>query len=149
MKMNVIGPSQKSIRLHCVSCMTGNAEKSNEDIFFTAPKYSVIQFGLVDKVLQHVQPILQYNKKNSLWTTTIKDSDFHMQNKRNYAFRAWFHEWLNVQDTAAKYYCFMPHFKCQLDTETTLLWLWGGVAGNGHRSLRADAIEIPCDEGES
>ena len=65
--------------LHSVSKLCGPMEQPKQDVLFNSKKCVVVPPGVVDKVLEHIDPLLQYNRQGGLYTTEIELSPFHRQ----------------------------------------------------------------------
>ena len=47
------------------------------DILFNAAKGVVVPPGVVDKILDHITPLMQYDRKGGLYVAGMTASDFH------------------------------------------------------------------------
>ena len=65
--------------LHSVSKLCGPYNEPKQDVLFNSKKCVVVPPGIVDKILNHVSPLLQYNRKGGLYTTDIELSSFQRQ----------------------------------------------------------------------
>ena len=62
--------------LHSIAQVTGPIEKPRQDVLFNAAKCVVVPEGIVEKILAHVKPLLQYNRKGNLFVAKMKMSSF-------------------------------------------------------------------------
>ncbi len=62
--------------LHAVSKLTGTIEAPKQDVLFNAGKCVVVPPGIVDRVLQFVKPLMQYDRKGGLYVAKMKLTDF-------------------------------------------------------------------------
>ena len=54
-------------------------EITRQDVLFNAGKCVVVPPGIVDKILEHVEPLMQYERKGGLYVADIERSGFHRQ----------------------------------------------------------------------
>ena len=59
--------------------MRGPIEAAEQDALFNAARRVVVPAGVVDNVLEHIDPLLQYNRQGGLYTTEIELSPFQRQ----------------------------------------------------------------------
>ena len=65
--------------LHSVSKMCGTIEAPKHDVLFNASRCVVVPAGVVERVLQHVAPLLQYDRKGGLYVAEFKVPGFQRQ----------------------------------------------------------------------
>ena len=65
--------------LHSVSKICGPIDESRQDVFFNNKPCAVVPPGIVDRILQHIDPLLQYNRKGGLYLADVEVSPFHRQ----------------------------------------------------------------------
>ena len=62
--------------LHSVSKLCGPVEAPKQDVLFNAGKCVVVPPGVVDRVLQYVTMLMQYDRKGGLYVSDIELSSF-------------------------------------------------------------------------
>ena len=65
--------------LHSVSKMCGPVEAPKHDVLFNAARCVVVPAGVVERVLQHVAPLMQYDRRGGLYIAEFEVSDFGRQ----------------------------------------------------------------------
>ena len=65
--------------LHSVSKMCGPKDEPRQDALFNSKKCVVVPPGIVDKILQHIDPLLQYDRQGGLYVTEMELSPFRRQ----------------------------------------------------------------------
>ena len=65
--------------LHSVSKMCGPIEAPRQDVLFNASRCVVVPAGVVDRVLQHIEPLIQYDRKGGLYVSKFTVSGFTRQ----------------------------------------------------------------------
>ena len=74
-----MGLAEVNRPLYSVSKLCGPIEAPRQDVLFNAKKCVVVPTGVVDRILQHIDPLLQYNRKGGLYVTEIELSPFQRQ----------------------------------------------------------------------
>ena len=69
--------------LHSVSKMCGQIEAPKHDVLFNAARCVVVPAGVVERVLQHISPLLEYKRKGGLYVAKMKVSGFARQGARS------------------------------------------------------------------
>ena len=62
--------------LHSVSKLAGPVESPRHDVLFNASKCVVVPPGIVDRILQHVKPLMQYERRGGLYVAEVELSGF-------------------------------------------------------------------------
>ena len=62
--------------LHSTAQTCGPVEKPRHDVLYNANKCVVVPAGVVDRILAHVKPLMQYNRKGNLYIGKMKMSSF-------------------------------------------------------------------------
>ena len=62
--------------LHSVSKICGPIEESKQDVLFNNRKCVVVPPGVVDRVLQHIAPLMQYDRQGGLYTAELELQGF-------------------------------------------------------------------------
>ncbi len=65
--------------LHSVSKIAGPVEAPKQDVLFCASKCVVVPPGIVDRILQHVKPLMTYERRGGLYVADLELSDFARQ----------------------------------------------------------------------
>ena len=62
--------------LHSVGKLCGPEDEPRQDVLFNSKKCVVVPPGVVDRILQHVQPLMQYDRKGGLYVTEMELQGF-------------------------------------------------------------------------
>ena len=65
--------------LHSVSKLCGPMESPKHDVLFNSAKCVVVPQGVVNKILEHIKPLLQYDRKGGLYVKEMNLSGFGRQ----------------------------------------------------------------------
>ena len=65
--------------LNSVSKVCGPIDEAKQDVLFNNRKCVVVPPGVVDKILEHIDPLLQYDREGGLYTGSMELSDFTRQ----------------------------------------------------------------------
>ena len=60
-----------------VSKLCGPEEEPRQHVLFNSKKCVVVPPGIVDRILQHIDPLLQYDRDGGLYVADIEISSFH------------------------------------------------------------------------
>ena len=72
--------------LHYVSTTTGPPEQPKHDVIFSAGECVGVVLGIVDKILQRVKPIAEYQRRGNLYSPEITSASFHGQGQADQPF---------------------------------------------------------------